>query len=77
MLQSYGNPELGKPHDDPTHKQINYKALLHHLYQFGCYGHSLISEKQTTDQKLKESAKPCMMVSYVHDSTTLWRIFDP
>jgi hypothetical protein len=77
MLHSYGKPEFEQPLDDPTRKRINYKAPLHHLPQFGCYTSRLIPEKQGTDQKLGAWSKACMMLGYVHDSTTLWRIWDP
>ena len=77
MLHSYGKHEFDKPLDDPTIKNINYKAPLHHLRRFGCYASKLIPEKQRTDQKLGARCKACMMVGYVHDSTTLWRIWDP
>jgi hypothetical protein len=76
MQHSYGRPEFEKPLDDPTRKRINYKAPLHHLCRFGCYASRLIPEKQRTDQKLGARSKACMMVGYVHDSTTLWRIWD-
>jgi hypothetical protein len=77
MLHSYGRPEFDKPLDDPTSMRINYKALLHHLRRFGCYASRLILEKQRTDQKLGARSKACMMVGYVHNSLTLWRIWDP
>jgi len=77
MLHSYGKPEFDKPLDDPTCKRINYSAPLRHLCRFGCYTSRLIPEKQRTDQKLGAWSMACMMVGYVHDSTTLWRIWDP
>jgi len=78
MLHSYGKPEYDKPlPDDPTRMKISYRAPLHHLRRFGCYVSRLIPEKQRTDKKLGARSKACMMVGYVHDSTTLWRIWDP
>jgi hypothetical protein len=72
MLHSYAKPEF-----DSEGKKISYKAPLHHLRRFGCYVSRLIPEKQRTDKKLGARSKACMMVGYVHDSTTLWRIWDP
>jgi len=77
MLHSYGKPEYDKPPDNPTRMKISYKAPLHHLCRFGCYISRLIPEKQRTDKKLGARSKACMMVGYVHNSTTLWRIWDP
>jgi len=77
MLHSHGNLEFDTPLNDPTCKKINYKAPLHHPRRFGCYATRLIPEKQRPDQKLGAWSKACMMVGYVHDSTTLWRIWDP
>jgi len=77
MLHSYGKPEFDKPPDNPTQMKISYKAPLDHLHRFGCYVSRLIPEKQITDKKLWPRSKACMMVGYVHDSTTLWRIWDP
>jgi hypothetical protein len=78
MLNSYGKPEFDKPPDDPTRQQINYKAPLHHLRRFGCHVSRLIPESQRIDKKLGARSKPgCMMVGYVHDNTTTWRIWDP
>jgi len=71
MLHSYGKPEYDKPPDDSTRIKISYKAPLHHLRRFGCYVSRLIPEKQRTDKKLGARSKACMMVGYVHDSTTL------
>jgi len=77
MLQSYGKHESEKPLDDPTRKKISYKAPLNYPRQFGCYISRLIPEKQRTDTKLGDGSKACMMVGYVHDSTTSWRIWNP
>jgi len=32
---------------------------------------------QRIDTLLGPRSKPCMMVGYIYDSTTLWRIWDP
>jgi hypothetical protein len=78
MLNSYGKPEYDKLADDPSRKSINYKAPLDHLRRFGCHVSRLIPERQRIDKKLGPRSKPgCMMVGYVHNSTTTWRIWDP
>ena len=61
---------FGKPSDNNDGNEISYKAPLHHLRQFGCYASRLIPEPQR-QVKLSPRFKPCMMVGYVHDSTTL------
>jgi len=67
---------FGKPSHNNDGNEISYKALLHHLRQFGCYASQLIPEPQCHG-KFSPGSKPCMMVGYVHHSTTLWRISDP
>jgi hypothetical protein len=71
MLQAFG-----KPSHNNDGNEISYKAPLHHLRRFGCYASRLIPEPQRHG-KFSPRSKPCMMVGYVHDSTTLWRIWDP
>jgi hypothetical protein len=71
MLQAFG-----KPSHNNDGNEISYKAPLHHLRRFGCYASRLIPELQRRG-KFSPRSKPYMMVSYVHDSTTLWRIWDP
>jgi len=70
MLQA-----VGKPTHDNDGNEISYKAPLHHLRRFGCYASRLIPEPQRHG-KFSPRSKTCMMVGYVHDSTTLWRIWD-
>jgi len=78
MLNSYGKPEYDKPPIDLTRKPIDYTAPQDHLRRFGCHVSRLIPERQRIDKKLGRRPKPgCMMVGYVHDSTTTWRIWDP
>jgi hypothetical protein len=71
MLQAFG-----KPTHDNDGKEISYKAPLHHLRRFGWYTSRLIPEPQR-DGKFSARSQTCMMVGYVYDSTTLWRIWDP
>jgi len=67
MLHAFGKPAGNK---------ISYKAPTHHLRRFSCYVSKLIPEAQRRS-KFGPRSKPCMMVGYTHDSTTLWRIWDP
>jgi len=71
MLQAFG-----KPSHDNDGNEISYKAPLHHLRRFGCYVSQLIPELQCHG-KFSPGSKPCMMVGYMHNSTTRWRIWDP
>ena len=67
----------GKPISDNDGNEISYKAPLH-LRRFGCYISRRIPEPQRTDSKMGARSKSaCTMVGYVHNSTTLWRIWDP
>jgi hypothetical protein len=70
MLHAFGNPT----HDEAGNK-ISYKARLHRLRRFGCCVSKHIPEVQRRS-KFGPRSKPCMMVGYTHDSTTLWRIWD-
>jgi len=70
MLQAFG-----KPSHDNDGNDISYKAPLHHLWRFGCYASRLILNPQRNG-KFSQRSKPCMMVGYVHDPTTLWGIWD-
>ena len=67
---------FGKPSHDNDGTKISYKAPLHQLLRFGCDASRPIPEPQCNG-KFSPSSKPCMMVGYVHDSTTLWRIWEP
>jgi hypothetical protein len=70
MLQVFGKPS----HDNDGNK-ISYKASLNHLGTFGCYASRLIPKPQCHGE-FSRRRKPRMMVGYMHDSTTLWRIWD-
>ena len=73
--------EMLHSHGKPTHTAdqipISYAAPLHHLRRFGCWVSRQIPEPRRTDSKFGSRSKPCMMVGYVHDSTTVWKIWDP
>jgi hypothetical protein len=62
---------------DADGNKILYQASLHNLSRLGCYASRLIPKVQCRQGKLGPSSKPCMMVGYTHDSTTLLRIWDP
>jgi len=68
---------FGKPTHDADSNDISYRASLHNLRRFGCYSSRLIPEVQRPQGKFGPTSKPCMMVGYMHDSQTLWRIWDP
>jgi len=53
------------------------KPKLHHLQRFGCLAYRRSSKEQRIDTKMGARSKPCMMLGYVHDTTEIWRIWDP
>ena len=53
------------------------KPKLHHLRRFGCIAYRRIPKEQRIDAKMGARSKPCMMLGYVHDTTKIWRIWDP
>ena len=71
MLQA-----VGKPSHDNDGNEIVYKTPLHHIRLFGCYASRLFPEPQRHG-RFSPRSMPCMMVGYVHNSTALWRIWDP
>jgi len=66
---------FGKPSHDTDGNEISYNAPLHHPRQFGCYASRFIPEPQHHGEFSPRSYQ-CMIVGYVHDLTTLWRIWD-
>jgi len=52
-------------------------APIHHLRRFGCQAHKLIPKVQRTSGKFSSRSRECIMLGYVHDSTTIWRLWDP
>ena len=56
---------------------ISYKAPIHHLRRFGRFVSRLIPAAQRKDKFSPRSKSGCMMVSYIHDSTTTWKVWDP
>jgi hypothetical protein len=65
---------IGKPSHNNGNK-ISYQAPIHHLRRFGCYASRLLPALQRQG-KFSTKSKSCMIVGYIHDSTTLWRIWD-
>ena len=53
------------------------KPELHHLRRFGYIAYKRIPKEQQIDTKMGARSKACMMVGYVHDTTKIWRIWDP
>jgi hypothetical protein len=78
MLNSYRKREHNKPANDPTRKPRNYNTPLDHRHRFECLVRRLLPERQRIDKKLGPRSKSgCMIVGYIHDSTTTWSIWDP
>ena len=67
---------FGKPMHDAEGNNLSNHAPLYNLPRFGCYASRLIPEVQPQG-KFSPRSKPCMIVGYTHNSTTLWRIWDP
>jgi len=67
---------VGKPSHNTDDNEISYKVPFHQLRRFGCYARQLIPEPQRHGT-FSPRFKPCIMVGYVHDLNTLWRIWDP
>jgi len=56
--------------DDTTSAED--KPTLDHLRRFGCAVWKYIPKCQRMDTKMGARAKACMMLGYVHDTTTIW-----
>jgi len=52
-------------------------APIHHLRRFGCHAHKLILKVERTSGKFSTRSRECIMLGYIHDSTTTWRLWDP
>ena len=52
------------------------KPPIHHLRRFGCLAYKLIPPPQPTNRKFGERSRSCVMIGYVHDATTMWRLCD-
>jgi len=61
--------------DDTTSAED--KPTLDHLQCFGCVVWKHIPKYQRMDAKMGTRAKACMVLGYVHNTTKIWRIWDP
>jgi len=52
------------------------KPVIHHLRRFGYLAYKLIPPPQRINRKFGERSCLCIMIGYVHDATTLWRLWD-
>jgi len=63
--------------DTNTDQSEDDKPKLHHLRRFGCFAYRQISKELRIDIKMGVRSKPCMMLGYVHNTTKIWRLWDP
>ena len=52
------------------------KPELQHLQRFGLAANKLIPAEQR-DRKFESHSRQCLMLGYVHDTTKIWRLWDP
>ena len=52
------------------------KPSIRHLRRVGCSTYKLIPPPQRTNQKFSERSRLFIMIGYVHDATTMWRLWD-
>jgi len=52
------------------------KPVMDHLWRFGCLAYKLIPSPQRTNMKFGERSRLCIMIGYIHDATTMWRLWD-
>jgi len=52
------------------------KPAFHHLRRFGCQAYKLVPPPQRKHRKFGERSRLCTMIGYVHDATTMWRLWD-
>jgi len=76
--QSVGTTLDGNSQDVSTRPtSAEDKPTLDHLRRFGWVVWKHIPKSQRLDAKMGARAKACMMLRYVHDTTKIWRIWDP
>jgi len=63
--------------DNAANEPLSYKPPLHHLRRFGCIAYKLIPKQQRVDAKMGARSKKCMMLGYVHNTTKIWKLWDP
>jgi len=66
-----------EPEREVSSTSAEDKPTLDHLQRFGCVVWKHIPKSQRMDAKMGTHAKACMMLGYVHDTTKIWRIWDP
>ena len=54
----------------------NKKPEISHLRRFGCAAYKLIPEEQRVG-KFVERAQECAFLGYVHDTSKIWRLWEP
>jgi len=47
------------------------KPAIHHLWHFGCSAYKVIPPTQWSNRMFAERSRLCIMIGYVHDSTTM------
>ena len=52
------------------------KPELQHLRRFGSAAHKLIPPEQRNG-KFSSRSRQCLMLGYIHDTTKMWRLWDP
>ena len=52
------------------------KPVIHHLWRFGCQAYKLVPPPQRKHRNFSERSRLRTMISYVHDATTMWRLWD-
>ena len=60
----------------PYEMLFGHKPELGYLRRFGCVAYKLIPEVQRKG-KFAERAKRCGFLGYVHETTKIWRLWDP
>jgi len=60
------------------YKMLNQgkKPVIHHLRRFSCQAYKLVPLPQRKHRKFGERSRICTMIGYVHDATTMWRLWD-
>ena len=51
------------------------KPVLDHLRRFGCAAYRLIPKEQRAG-KFSSKSRECIMIGYVHSSTTIWKLWN-
>jgi len=77
MRLATGNGDIAvKPPVAIGSRDIADKPPLY-LHRFGCVAHKFIPEKQRMDAKTGARSRKCMILEYVHNTTKIWKLWDP